>query len=276
MIYAKELNKYDYAMPFFSVIIPTHKRSILLSRALASIRQQKIVLPFEVIVVSDTTDHETDLVCRELLSSRDVYIRRSGLPGPSESRNIGKKLAKGNYLLFLDDDDAWHPNFLSQLIDNSYIQQGKLIYFNCTVVQESRLIDGPVTLSEAALDLSERLTQDVYVKNQVHMSCFAWPRTLLDGINFDTHMRAYEDWDFQLAAYTRQWPQHIPILGSRIFEVSDETTDRRGQSQDAQNFNAVLDYLYVYRRWPAPSDTLKRKRAGLLEHAGLKINMDLL
>ena len=274
MIFAKELNKYDYAMPFFSVIIPTHKRSILLSRALESIRQQKNGLPFEVIVVSDIVDHETDLVCRELLSSRDVYIRRSGLPGPSESRNIGKKLAKGNYLLFLDDDDAWHPDFLSQLINNSYIQQGKLIYFNCTVVQESRLIDGPVTLSEVALDLSGRLTQDVYVKNQVHMSCFAWPRTLLDGINFDTHMRAYEDWDFQLAAYTRQWPQHIPILGSRIFEVSDETTDRRGQSQDAQNFNAVLDYLYVYRRWPAPSDALKRKRADLLEYAGLKINID--
>jgi len=53
-------------------------------------------------------------------------------------------------------------------------------------------------------------------------------------------------------------------------------TDRRGSSKAANDFNAVLDYLYVYRRHPAPTPELRRKRADLLARTGLPIDADLL
>lgn len=261
---------------FFSVIVPTHKRPQLLERALSSITQQMSPVPFEVIVISDITDEGTDKVCRNLLSSNDTYIRRSGSSGPSASRNVGLLLAQGRYILFLDDDDAWHPNLLAQLYNQAAIQRGRPVYFNCSVVKESRLPEGPVTLSETVLNLEGRLMHDVFVKNQVHMSCLAYPRPILDGLLFDTHMRAYEDWDFQLAAYAREWPQHVPVLGSRIFEVDDATTDRRGQSQAAHDFNAPLDYLYVYRRRAAPTEGLQHARAALLQQVGLEVSPEYL
>lgn len=262
--------------PFFSVIVPTHKRAVLLRRALMSITQQEAIVPFEIIVISDAADAETDKVCRTFLSGKDIYIRRNGSAGPSASRNMGLSLAQGRYVLFLDDDDAWHPDLLTQLSHRAEVQRGLPVYFNCTVVNESRLPEGPVTLSEDPLDLAGRLTDEVYVKNQVHMSCLAFPRALLAGLSFDTHMRAYEDWDFQLAAYAREWPCHVPIWGSRVFEVRDSTTDRRGQTKAAHDFNALLDYLYVYRRQTAPTSQLKQKRANFLETAGLKLAPDLL
>ncbi len=263
--------------PFFSAIVPTHKRAILLRRALQSIRSQASTFTsFEVIVVSDVIDAGTDAVCAELLIGADVYVRRNGAAGPSESRNVALSLAKGQYVLFLDDDDAWHPRCLEQLHAQPPVRQRDPVYFNCSVVTERRLPEGPQQLSEVQLDLAGRLTEEVYVKNQVHMSCFAFPRDLLQGIEFDPFMRSYEDWDYLLSIFDRRMPVHVPLLGSRVFEVQDETTDRRGNSQQANDFNAVLDYLYVYRRHVAPREALSQKRAELMRGCGIPVGPEML
>lgn len=263
-------------LPFFSVIVPTHKRAVLLRRALESIKSQVCPVLCEVIVISDAADGATDAVCAELLTKSDMYIRRNGDNGPSASRNLGLSLVKGRYVLFLDDDDAWHPDCLAQLYAQPHVQLSMPVYFNCSVANERRLPQGPELLSEVELNLAHNLTPEVYIKNQVHMSCFAFPRQLLQGIEFDPFMRAYEDWDYLLSVFDRQMPTHVPFLGSRVFEVADATTDRRGSSEQANDFNAVLDYLYVYRRHPAPSAELKQRRADLLKMTGLPIDQGLL
>ena len=262
--------------PFFSVIVPTHTRAILLRRALESIKSQACPVDVEVIVISDASDRATDEVCAELLGKSDMYIRRNGEKGPSASRNLGLSLAKGNYNLGRDDADAGHPNSLAQLYDQPLGRRRLPVYFNCSVVTERRLPHGPESLSEVGMNLENGLTPDVYVKNQVHMSCFAFPKHLLQGLEFDPFMRAYEDWDYLLSVFDRQMPAHVPFLGSRVYEVSDDTTDRRGSSTAATDFNAVLDYLYVYRRHPAPTPELRQKRADLLAQTGLPIGADLL
>jgi glycosyltransferase involved in cell wall biosynthesis len=262
--------------PLFSVIIPTHRRARLLRRALGSVKAQNLDDLIEVVVVSDAIDLPTDLVCNSMLGSNDIYMRRSGVPGPSESRNLGLSVSSGQYILFLDDDDAWHPQFILNLGESIATRPLGPLYFNCSVAKESRGAEESEILSEVLLDQRDSLNQNVYIKNQIHMSCFVFPRVILDGLKFDPHMRAYEDWDFLLFAFDRAFPAHINILGSRIFEVDDATTDRRGSTEEANNFNAVLDYLYVYRRHPGSTDTIKQARHDLLSLVGLRINRDML
>lgn len=261
--------------PLFSVIIPTHRRANLLARALASIQQQTLSDRHEIIVVSDCADSATDAVCHQWLKPTDTYIRRSGSAGPSASRNLALQLAKGQYVLFLDDDDAWHPALLASLQECAPLNKGLPVFFNCTVVKETRPPEGVERLSEAFLDTGALLDKNVFVKNQVHMSCFATPRGLLQDLTFDHHMRAYEDWDFLLFLIERQMPVHVPILGSVVHEVDDATSDRRGNTTPAQDFNAVLDYLYVYRRHKVDPD-LQEKRAALLRSVGLALDAQLL
>lgn len=258
--------------PYFSVIVPTHKRARLLSRALHSIKTQALPAPMEVIVVSDAVDPATDAVCAELLGDTDMYIRRNGPPGPSASRNLALSLARGRYVLFLDDDDAWHPNLLHNLHAQAAVREGFAVYFNCSVVKERRPPEGPETLSETGFEMAGMLTDQVYVKNQVHMSCFAFPRERIQGLEFDPFMRAYEDWDFLLAVFDREMPVHVPVMGSRIFEVNDDTTDRRGSSAQANDFNAAMDYLYVYRRHPAPRPELAQQRSALMATCGIAVH----
>ena len=259
----------------YTVIVPTHKRPYLLARALASIQQQRSDQGYEVIVVADCVDAQTDEVCRQWLRNTDTYVRRSGVAGPSASRNLGLSLAKGKIIMFLDDDDAWHPGLVEKLDQCDALQKGEPVFFDCSVVKESRTKNNPIKLSESEIQTMGRLDENVFVKNQLHMSCLATPRHWIADLDFDVHMRAYEDWDFMLALFARKMPKHVPILGSQIHEVDDDSTDRRGSSQAATDFNAVLDYLYVYRRH-AVNPSLQNKRAQLLAGAGLSVPSECL
>ena len=257
--------------PFISVIIPTHSRPLYLRRAIESINLQTFRDQIEVIVVSDCHDSETCIVANSLLCQHDLYIRRNGINGPSASRNIGLSAAKGSLLMFLDDDDSWHPDFSRNLFDCLPYHNYPISYMNSLVIKESRLPTGPIFLSEHILDVNDLLDINVFLKNQIHMSSFLFSSHIISDLKFDTHMRAYEDWDFQLFAIERYFPKHIPILSSCIYEVDDQTSDRRGASTNAKDFNAVMDYLYVYRRHASPTTEITFKRKELLKSCGLDI-----
>ncbi|GHT93855.1 hypothetical protein FACS1894116_06760 [Betaproteobacteria bacterium] len=264
------------APSFFSVIIPSHNRPLFLQRALESIKAQQCDLPCEVIVVSDVINSDVSKVCDQLLGENDIYIRRNGIPRQTFSRNLGITLASGRYILFLDDDDAWHPDMLSQLALRPEIREGKFVWFNCSVVQESRFESVPKIISETLLDTSPAFTEQIYVKNQIHQSCIAFPRDLIGDTRFDPYLKGYEDWDFILSILGKEAPIHLPVTGSRVFEVSDESTDRFSQSQHYRSFNAVMDYLYIYRHHPAPNDALRQQRAALLKSVGIEVPAEML
>jgi hypothetical protein len=178
--------------------------------------------------------------------------------------------------MFLDDDDAWQDGFIEALLSQLTQFGGNVAYFNCTVVKESRSANGPFKIGETTLDMSQKLNEAVFVKNQVHMSCYLFSRHLLTGIEFDCSMRAYEDWDFILSVLEREMAVHLSIACSLIYEVDDSTSDRRGASASAKDRNAVIDYLYVYRRHPAPSADIQVLRKKLLDSVGMELTQDLL
>lgn len=264
------------SLPLISLIIPTHLRSLYLTRALDSINKQTLRDQIEIILVSDIADEMTDKVAFSFLNSKDIYIRRNGSLGPADSRNIGLQQAQGKYVMFLDDDDTWHPSFTLELLKIIDGFSSNVAYMNCVVVKESRNITGPIKISELEMNLYGVLDLNVYVKNQVHMSCYIFSKHIVSGLTFDNTLRGYEDWDFQLAVIDREMPIHLPIICSYVHEVDDATTDRRGASAGATGFNAILDYLTIYRRHMAPDVETKTKRKYLLESVGLSLDQNLL
>jgi len=261
--------------PMLSVIIPTHHRSHLLERSLTSIKEQSGSMQVEILVISDVIDPATDMICAQWLEPQDTYVRRSGQPGPSASRNLGLKLAKGRYVMFLDDDDSLEPGYFEQLLHRTELLAHLPIYTNCKAVTESRPTTGPELKDEQLMDLSEQLNVLVYIKNQVPFSCFLFPRHLLENLSFDTHMRAYEDWEFVLNFLQYAVPSHVALTGPRIHVVKDETTDRRGSSAAANDARAILDYLYVYHRYPAPSPEIRNMREEIMQAFSIQLPMEV-
>ncbi|MBN1225229.1 MAG: glycosyltransferase family 2 protein [Candidatus Aminicenantes bacterium] len=90
-----------------SIIVTTYNRSDLLKRALKSIECQTLQPEcFEIIVVDDGSDDDTVDVVREisLTCSQIRLISNEMNRGASLARNRGLALAKGDYILFTDDD----------------------------------------------------------------------------------------------------------------------------------------------------------------------------
>ena len=92
-----------------SVIIPTHNRCDLIMRAINSVLNQTIE-SIEVIVVSDGSTDETDTILKTSVKkdNRIKYLSYTPARGANYARNYGASIAQGEFIAFLDDDDAWH------------------------------------------------------------------------------------------------------------------------------------------------------------------------
>ncbi len=100
-------------MPSISVIIPTYNRATLLSRALDSVLGQTVA-PMEIIVIDDgSTDRTKQLIDEHYPQVQYLYQDNTGV---SAARNYGIQNAKGDWIAFLDSDDAWLPEKLEKQI----------------------------------------------------------------------------------------------------------------------------------------------------------------
>lgn len=97
--------------PFFSVIVPAHNSEMYLSKCLLSVKRQEFT-DYELIVVCDRCTDSTGKIAIDYADR--VIITDHGMDGLA--RNAGIDAAKGDWILFLDDDDWWiHEYVLTDL-----------------------------------------------------------------------------------------------------------------------------------------------------------------
>ena len=102
-------------MVSISVVIPTCNRRDLLPRALDSVLAQTS-LADEIIVVDDGShDGTPELVRRNYPQARLIVQSNAGV---SAARNRGISSATGEWIAFLDSDDAWLPRKLERQLQS--------------------------------------------------------------------------------------------------------------------------------------------------------------
>ena len=101
--------------PYFSVVIPTHKRLPMLLRVLDALDTQVDAPEFEVIVIDDGSGDSTAGVMRDRgAKNYALTFRSQSNAGPGQARNHGVSLATGRYVLFIGDDTVPEPRFLAE------------------------------------------------------------------------------------------------------------------------------------------------------------------
>lgn len=123
-----------------SVVIPTFKRPQLLIACLTALRQQNFSPDdYEIMVITDGPDDRTKtevnyFVYRHLASN--IFL--TSLPkksGPAAARNKGARLAKGELIVFTDDDSIPQPGWLAALWAAYATKQGnELAFTGATIV----------------------------------------------------------------------------------------------------------------------------------------------
>jgi glycosyltransferase involved in cell wall biosynthesis len=108
-------NEAAAAAPTVSVVIRNFNRGRRLLRAVQSVRRQRYV-DYELIVVDDASSDDSLPPVLDLLAvePRLRVIELARNRGAAGAANVGVAAAQGVYVAFLDSDDEWLPDFLTE------------------------------------------------------------------------------------------------------------------------------------------------------------------
>lgn len=96
--------------PRVSVVVPTHDRLESLRRTVKALQHQVTAVVWELVVVDDGSDPALN---GDLLPRLDLtrIVRTEG-GGPAAARNAGIAAARGDVVLFTDDDTEPAPGWI--------------------------------------------------------------------------------------------------------------------------------------------------------------------
>ena len=117
-----------------SVIIPIYNVEKYLEETLKSVIEQTLGFEnnIEMILVNDGSPDNSEEIClryKEKYPENIVYIKQKN-GGVSSARNTGAKVAKGEYINFLDSDDILSKNAYKRAVE--LLDQNKRFLYRST------------------------------------------------------------------------------------------------------------------------------------------------
>ena len=171
-----------------SVVVPIYNVENYLKKCIESIINQTYDY-IEIILVDDGSTDKSGEICDEYekIDTRIQVIHKEN-GGLSDARNSGLRIARGEYIAFIDSDDFIEKNFIEVLYklckeNNAEIAQcefGKVGYEKFNIVQEKKD-------TEILIKTGKQMIYDIY--NGKHMIyTVAWnklyKRSLFKGIEY--------------------------------------------------------------------------------------------
>ena len=203
----------------YSVIIPAHDEEAWIGAAVESAVNQSWP-PFEIIVVDDGSTDRTPRVLRQFPSVR--VVRHHPARGLAQARNSGIRVARGEWVAFLDADDRWDIDKIEQQARCAQRTGAGLVYCGARL----RLADGQCI--EVAADHFRRprqLRRELMIRNCITGSGSAVlvrRELLLRAGGFDGVLSVAEDWDL--------WMRLAPITRFACVRQPLVTLNKRGGS----------------------------------------------
>ncbi len=190
-------------MPLFSVVIPLYNKENYIKNTLNSVLNQNFT-DYEIIVVEDCSTDSSFKMASEVLSDKIRIVKHEKNKGLSASRNTGIKNAKSDYIAFLDADDLWEDNFLSEV--NTLIQKFPQAELFATNYWEIYANENHIIPKNNSEKLETHSLIDDFFKSNLSqpfycLSGLCAKKTIFDLIGlFDETITYGEDVDFNIRA----------------------------------------------------------------------------
>ena len=211
----------DEATPLVSVVVPTYNHARYLGRALQSVLNQTYT-NWEIIVIDNHSTDNTDEVMARFIDPRITYLKIHNNGIIAVSRNAGIRLAKGEWIAFLDSDDSWKKDKLKVCFEymNDKID---LIYHSLEIVSEEprrfsrKLIKSWQVRCPVIMDLllngNALATSSVVVRKKLLMQ--------VKGMNENPNMVAAEDYNtwLKIANITNRFKFIPNALGEYFIHI---------------------------------------------------------
>lgn len=98
------------------IVLTVYNAEAYIKNTLQSLKLQR-VFPDEVIIVDDCSTDKSLQICRDLMGQNQnvVIVSKAKNEGPGLARNTGFERCTSDYVLFLDDDDIFSTELVSEL-----------------------------------------------------------------------------------------------------------------------------------------------------------------
>jgi glycosyltransferase involved in cell wall biosynthesis len=178
-----------------SVVMPTFDRASVIRRALQSVADQTYP-NIEIVVIDDgSTDHTDEVIARFVRENSTLmtYLRQEN-SGCASARNRGLRVAKGEFLTFLDSDDAWLPT-AAESMANALVASGADFTYSPAIeiyADGSERVNYPV-----AANRPESFAREHFRETNVRNGAFMFRRRVLSDVHgLDESLKHNEDSDF--------------------------------------------------------------------------------
>jgi glycosyltransferase involved in cell wall biosynthesis len=242
--------------PQVSVIIPTYNRRDLLPETIDSVLAQRDVA-FEVIVVNDGSTDDTARIIQPYSDSGQIRYLEQQNAGQSKARNLGLANAKGEFVVFLDDDDLWPEDRLARHVKALEDDPDAAGVFGAVMSFSGSLPEGDASTPVAILR-----REDFVRGNRVNSpGASTLRKSAVDSINgFTLKTIGADDWDFWIrltsqsylrgvagiGLFYRQHPQAISRNTEIMLRSSLEVLNRHFASRDKCTRREVTAYVMNY------------------------------
>ncbi|RMJ06142.1 MULTISPECIES: glycosyltransferase [Marinobacter] len=228
--------------PRVSVITPTFNRADYLPVAIDSVLAQTFG-DFELIVIDDgSTDGTPELMKGYSNDSRVRYVQQPN-QGQSVARNRGVAESVGDFICFLDSDNAWVETKLAaslRAFDEN--PQADVVYGDYVVIDA----EGRELGINRMTRYSGRITPMLICDNFVSMNTTMTRRHCFDEMGaFDSNDRLAEDYGLWLRFSTRYQFLYLPeVLG--YYRVMEDQISSDKDSRFKANEELILEFLKAY------------------------------
>jgi len=206
-----------------SVVIPAYNVGRYLRNAVDSASQQTRI-PDEIIIVDDGSTDNTGEIARSL-GPLVKYIKQEQL-GPAAARNRGIKEARGDWIAFLDGDDAWLPWHLgiAMKVKSAYPDAALLCGNMITTGEDTGYSEEIQGLNVRKILLKEFVKHNPVLTSTV----LARKEAIIAAGGFDVSFRGPEDYDLWMRVVGMFSAYHIdlPMVKYRVSIGSLSMDDR--------------------------------------------------
>ena len=205
--------------PLISVIMPMYNTEAYVAGAVRSVQAQTYA-NWELLIVDDGSTDGSGALC-DRLSAADrrirVFHRENG--GVSRARNFALSQARGEYICFLDSDDAYEPDYLTFMV--SHLAPGIPVCCGYFEDRSGELSSPALPMKTAPVPTDDFLSEALIGRLHMPIVCWSWifPADAARRVRFDESLVLGEDSLYTsevLLSFDRVYYDPAPLYRYRI------------------------------------------------------------
>jgi len=239
-----------------SVIIPTYNRPKELIRSVKSVIDQSYNGYIEVIIIDDSENSIKKEIKKEFSNivkrnkNRHInYIHKGKKEGSPKARNLGVKLAQGDFIAFLDDDDLWLPEKIEKQI-KVFVENDEVALVICYSIDKRF---GHERINKPPLEISHEMVLKAF--NLSSSSSYLTRKNAFKEVGgFDVSLPSAQEYDLAIRLSKKYKiicvPEVLMIQNSTIDQISENWKRKiRGliaiYSKHGRDFNSISKFNHV-------------------------------